>query len=214
MKNRMQKHGAAKRTAKTTAKAKAKALSEKFNAMMRKTAAEDRAAQRAAKKDKPEGLKVVFEFDTDFPDEHNTLFMSGTSLYLAEQRREGEYKSFEDCLKVTFLKPEEITFEYLKPISVKEALAWYSRCMPWAMDSSGTMAEVCELAAKQLPARVEDGVSMVVTFSNGSYGILCEAGVALECSPERALHIFVNETDAMVEWSNKDFDENFRVNPS
>lgn len=91
----------------------------------------------------PKALKVIFRFHSSFPNEYNALLMDGKELYWVMMMNEEEI--FEAGLR---MKVADATPEVLHPVSVKEALAWYARCMPWSTDSDGTMAEVCELAAK------------------------------------------------------------------
>ena len=37
-----------------------------------------------------------------------------------------------------------------QPVSIQEALAWFSRCAPWASYWSGDLSELCEMAAAGL----------------------------------------------------------------
>jgi hypothetical protein len=53
--------------------------------------------------------------------------------------------------------------------------------------------------------RMRRTVEMRLNVSASSYGILCQAAIVWDCSPQKALDHYVNDGDMLCEWSNDDF---------
>jgi hypothetical protein len=202
MKKRQNKNSAAQPTAKTMKRIDRIA---KASGMTRRKVVDAALAIVEKTSDKPKGLKLIFCFEASFHDYKNSLLMdAGQQLYFADVFEHGNevWKAGRRILLA------DATFDFLEATSVKEAIGWYARCAPFASDSHGDIAPICEMAAKLLPdAETEAGcVRMTVDASANSYGTLVEAGLHHKCSPEEALEMFVNHSDAFVNWANNDFD--------
>lgn len=94
----------------------------------------------------PDGLRVMFAFGGHWPSRSNALLIDDADeLYLANA---------EDEVPIVFtdiygdaIPESEVNLE---PVTTQEALAWYAECHPFSFDTSGSLAELCRLAAAEL----------------------------------------------------------------
>jgi len=170
---------------------------------------------------RPESLKVLYKFQARFPEDGNTLLADERQqLWLAYVLEGGhEDEIFHEGKVIPF---SEVSYDQLHHVSIAGALAWYAKYTKVTTDASGDLVALCQLAARQL--RIDDmrnkyltekqdtadkrrcaEAEMKVKVSAFAMGMFAEAGVVNNCTPEEALHHYVNSGDTMCDWANNGF---------
>lgn len=101
------------------------------------------------------------------------------------------------------------TPQQAKQVTVREAMDWYVRCRQHENSSSGDISPLVSVAShmlleKQTP-EPQRTVPVTAQVNARDYGILAEASLALGCSIEQALSMFIRGTDSLTGWSNRNF---------